>query len=351
MLEYLENHGPLFYALGSISQPIFTTDGTRTASVRLEPDGSITFLINRKFWKRLNQTDREFTIAHEGLHVLLRHLLRISGFADREAANWAADLVVNHALIDEYSFVRSDLSIGDKLCFTDTVFGKQAAKIPTDESMEYYYTLLKRKQIKVAFQFDEHGRLKPKVFERMLQRLEREIDALSDEEKRQIQRQLEDLQRRFDNRPLPADEQRLRGENSRGTERGDVILRVDVQPERKRKWETVIQRNMLKLLPKERQFWIRSRRQVLLPDEFLLPSTWAVEERSVDKIEVFFFLDTSGSCLKYAERAFLAFRPTCTRSRIIICVTLAVRALIVLSSSCNRKSAETADGTLRECLL
>ncbi len=99
-------------------------------------------------------------------------------------------------------------------------------------------------------------------------------------------------------------------EQKAGTGTGSwTFIKVE-QRTAKRKWETVIKNWSLKYLRQDiqdkEQWAIRNRRYVALPDDMFLPTEIEEENYDKDRLPVFFFMDTSGSCYGYKERFFSA---------------------------------------------
>jgi predicted metal-dependent peptidase len=83
------------------------------------------------------------------------------------------------------------------------------------------------------------------------------------------------------------------------------VGRTLVRP--KQKWETIIKRWMRKYLPNDfdtYEHWARvNRRLVMIPDDALLPTEMELQDKEEEgKILVYFYLDTSGSCVELAPR-------------------------------------------------
>jgi len=136
----LEIHHAIFYQCWLMGRPIFT-DSIETAAVRFNKQGEfLEFLFNPKFWEEKTPYERLFVIAHECLHVILNHGKRIGGQVT-EAKNVTLDIVVNHALVNNFGFDRLKIKNSNELCWVDTVF-KDKPGLPTNESFEFYYNLL-----------------------------------------------------------------------------------------------------------------------------------------------------------------------------------------------------------------
>jgi hypothetical protein len=125
-------------------------------------------------------------------------------------------------------------------------------------------------------------------------------DSLSDEEKQEIK---DMIKKHFEGKDEDNKEDKSRGDSPGGA--WHFVKTEYVKP--KRKWEIVIRRWAKKLLRNEFdnfEHWMRiNRRIVMLPEEIVLPTEMEVQEREDDgKIQVYFFLDTSGSCSHLADR-------------------------------------------------
>ena len=292
----LEVHHAIFYRFWQMGRPVFTDKvGGRkldTAAVQFNANGDyIDFLFNPDFWKKLNLYNKLFVIAHECLHVILNHGIRTLDAVDHHATNATLDVVVNHALINRFGFDRAKIMDADKLCWIDTVFKNHPnlENIPEDESFEYYYKILPEKIMDVVI-LDDHSGLNKKDSEEIIGRMDGE---LTPEEKESIQ---------------PFINNNYGGEA--GSSTGSwTFVNVEKQGA-KRKWETVIKKWSLKYLKQDaqdkEQWAIPHRRYVELPDDMFLPSEVEEEKYDKDRLPVFLFLDTSGSCYGYKERFFAA---------------------------------------------
>lgn len=286
----LEKHHAIFYKLWQMGKPEFTNE-VPTGGIKFDKDGNFfRFLFNPDFWNSLDFNNKLFLICHECLHVILNHGARIKDSKNTAACNQALDIVVNHLLISKFSFERKDIQDWSSLCWVDTIFTENG--IPTDEAYEYYYNLFQKKygdgsplgEIKLV---DDHS------FEEDSLEAIKEIEDISDEEKQSL-----------------ADS--LGKHAGDGSDEHNFFLIKKKKIVKKLKWETVIKKwsySILKNVPKDIEQWARlSRRLSMLPRDMFLPSDWEVDtlDKQKDKIEVYFFLDTSGSCWSYKDRFFNA---------------------------------------------
>lgn len=308
----LEKHHAIFYKLWQMGKPIFT-DAIQTAAVQFDRSGEfVNFLFNPEFWKSCYFYDRLFTICHESLHIILNHGERIQDTLDKEACNKALDIVVNHSLLNNFGFERKRIKDWGRFCWVDTIFKQEDGTIKKDEygneitdneCFEYYINQFEQIDIsgllsgdggKGTRTVDDHEMLGNNDFDDVIDKLDGE---LSDEEKQSIK----DFIEKHKN-------PKRRGSSETGEWH---FIKKKIVP-KKKKWETVIKKWSLKYLRREHknhEQWARlNRRFQFLPGELFLPSEMEVEEINRDKnrIKVFFFLDTSGSCASLADRFFHA---------------------------------------------
>jgi predicted metal-dependent peptidase len=289
----LERHHAVFYKLWELGVPLFTKS-IPTAAVCFDKVGRcIQFMFNPDFWRRLDDDQRDFVISHECLHVILNHGARMRDSADKSRCNVAMDVVVNQMLLEKFGFDRDEIDLDKEYCWLDNVFSPPEQP---GETFEYYFNRTtpspKRKFVLV----DIHDFLDGSEAAEAIGRLN---DDLSPEEKDEIKGLID---KHFQ------DEK----DDKKGVGRGDhagstwKFMKAErIRP--KRKWETVIRRWTKKLLRNEFDYfehWIRiNRRLVMLPEDIVLPTEMETQEREDDgKIQLYFFLDTSGSCSHLAER-------------------------------------------------
>lgn len=276
----LEQHHSIFQKLWSLGRPHFTNK-VQSASARFDPVGEdIDFAINPDFWATKSQNQKMFILAHECLHMVLNHGLRIRGCGNKKLANDALDIVVNHSLVDRFGFVRSEVDPYGEFCWIDTIFPKQ--DVETNKSFEYYYNLLEASNQSPS-DSNDHDYLSD--FSSLILKLDKELSV---EDKAGIQ----DLV-----------------EKQAGTEGGNDWTFVDISRVKvKRKWETVITKWAKRQLKEQQEEqWARAgRRLTLLPNDLFIPSDSDADAFEKSKIEVWFFQDTSGSCAGFRDRFFKA---------------------------------------------
>lgn len=283
----LEDHHALFYHCWQMGRPRFT-ESIKTAAVRFNKATGeyLDFLFNPTFWQSLTPYERLFVIAHECLHVILNHGLRSRDSKDEDATNWALDVVVNHMLVNNFGFNRDEISMKD-LCWVDTVFEDhpELSSIPTDNAFEFYLNMIpKRRTIKLRL-LDEHGM--PDDW----------IDAINKIGKKLSPEELSSIKGTI-------------GKHSQGDGLGVWQTIEPGQVKKIKKWETIIEnwsKIYLRDVDRHKEQWLRVNRRFWgIRGGLLLPSEQEVIEQQGDRVEVYFFLDTSGSCYHLRERFFRA---------------------------------------------
>lgn len=287
-LAFEEFHS-LFYKFWSLGKPNFTTE-FKTAAITFDPEGeTISFNFNPDFWQKITKTERLFVIAHECLHVIFNHPFRTLGATDRKTANIAADLVVNHELINSYGFNRDEIDPELKYCWVDTVLPEK--NLPTSRSYEFYYNqLLSVNDSKNKELVDDHGEWKDASD--LIKYLDKNFTDFEKEEIKKI------LSKHV-----------IKG----GTGIGAQQWTFNGTARPKKKWETVItswaKSNKLKYLDVDVEQWTsKNRRYSLLSEDLMLPTVATIEkiDKHEKKKKVFFFLDTSYSCWDLKDRFFAA---------------------------------------------
>lgn len=277
------SHGYIFNKMMSRGHIVFSGNA-KTIQISYA-DKYFLLEINKKFWDGSTIQQKMFYIGHEFLHLVFGHLYRMNFIQNNDAYNVAADIVVNHFLINSFNFSRENVDGNNILCWLDTVFSEEEIKsgILAGQSAEYYYNILKDRTISSS-SFDNHI-----------------PSSMTKEEFNEI---LKDI---YGDSPNAEEINELKGIIKQGgTTAGNTIgsfveqYNFDYKP--KRKWENLIKElsiQELKITEKDNYQWrVKNRRMVLIPDELLLPTIKETDSLSndIDKIDVYLFLDTSPSC-------------------------------------------------------
>lgn len=321
----LEKYHCVFDKFWSIARPRFD-DSVDTAAVAFDAKGQfIDFIFNKNFWNQLGFEERIFVIVHECLHLILGHGPRIVSILsckkyqndeDKHNLNVAADLVINELALHGFKFDKDKLPwITEHGCWLDK-YGFDAGN-----SMEYYFQKLTCQKNAAnttdggegsGIPLDDHSGLSgfnaddiKDVVQQILEELN-EFDAKSFVEAVEgaCEGELEEATK---------DSGKGQGGQLAGTMAGSIMKIIKIKSvKKKRKWETVIKKwasNYLKHTDRDDEQWARiNRRFVSVQGNFFLPSEMEMEEieKEKKKIDVVFFLDTSGSCAHLAERFFKA---------------------------------------------
>lgn len=298
----LEEHHSLFYQCWQMGRPVFT-DAIPTAAIHFNKEGDyLEFLFNPDFWLSQTHYERLFIIAHECLHVTLNHGRRTINQlqVNADIVNALLDIVVNHTLVNNFGFDRNQIGDQANLCWVDTIFPDKP-DTPTNEAFEYYYNLLPIIPQDV-FLLDDHSALSG-ASSGAVGKLNQE---LSEEEKESLKDLLEKHQPQ-DGKPP---ETGGLGGSQAGTGFGGWTFARTGYVAPKKKWETVVKEWSLKHLredSEDQEQWARGHRRFsLMSGNLMLPSEMEEDALEKDRLPVFFFLDTSGSCWGYKDRFFKA---------------------------------------------
>lgn len=331
VLNELQYHHALFAEFWNVGY-VVEDESIPTAAIRFDEYGEgFSFVINPLFWETLSLTEKVFVLSHECLHVYFDHGRRSLQLENKHIANIAADLVVNHCLVDVYGFDRDDmqfLALGgvDKLCWRDTIFPPEIGiKVEANRSLEYYYNLIMEEAKKQAEQMkslDDHSGMNGQPQEGDGdEQSEAEAKAAAERAAEQAEKIVDKITRRMSDDEVEDFEEKADKGNKEendtakqaGSFAGGMRLKIRLgKVVKKRKWETVVEDVLGRFKGRERDITIeqwarRSRRMSGIDSGDLMIPTEIDEIVPVrDRIDIWFFQDYSGSCVQYAERFFRA---------------------------------------------
>lgn len=298
-------HG-VFYQIWQMGKPILD-ESIETACVQFDHQGNfIWFRFNPEFWSTLDFNNKLFVISHEALHIILNHGARAkdAGINSR-AANVAMDIVINHLLVRSFGFERNTL-VGEVACWVDTVFKNRDPMPPDDDCFEFYYNLFDKVHAhgfsgdgECPSTLDDHDGFCSSDFSKVIDHLN---ESLTKEEKDSLK---STINKHFQNNNKTSEEKSSAGS-------GAWTFANIGNVKKKKNWESVIKKWSKKFITDddyEAQQWTKTnRRMILLPKKLLLPTDVEIEDLHLDnnKIDVWFFLDTSGSCYDLKDRFFAA---------------------------------------------
>lgn len=320
----LAGHHSIFYRFWSIARPTFSTE-IKTAAVYFDKAGKcIDFKINRAFWESQTETQKLFVICHECLHLIFNHGRRAanlfkSGQFDQRRLNIAMDITINHALVERYGFSRAEVDPDDRYIWADKVAEMLGLPdLPSNRCYEYYYALFRKQPDdkfsgsgdKAGETVDDHtgdqtsdqSDAGNEVVNRMAEEMDDgELESLDNTIKDQHNRMVADAQEQPGNGIQP------------GTEAlGHTYAHNVGKVKEKKKWEQVIRKWAEPRLKEDftdvEQWAKTSRRFAMLDSSLSLPYDMEMDilTPSPERLEVWFFLDTSGSCIQLAPRFFKA---------------------------------------------
>lgn len=274
----LEKHHAVFYKLWEMGEPIWT-ESVPTAGVSFEP---LRYYFNPKFYKSIDLYTKAFVVAHESMHILLNHGTRLKK-CDHRTANIAMDIALHEIMFNRMGFERNKVQI-DGIA-TRKFVCPQANK---NESAEYYYNYIMKNPTECnPVMVDDHSF--------------HGVDT---------SKIIEDINNQLSNEDAKTFNNSVKGDiKKEGKEVGGRSQVFKIKPVKKRKWEKIIKdwTNRNDELDPEYQWAIPDRRKSLLPKDFLLPSIYKNKPKN-ERITVFFYQDSSGSCSNLAERFFKAAR-------------------------------------------
>jgi len=217
-------------------------------------------------------------------------------------------------LCDGFGFDREKLQNWERYCWLETVFPGDKSVLP-NQCFEYYYQLLLKRQQQQPQKgsggegdAQGGGQGEPQTVDSHEQLDELTEKIMGEIAKKLSQEELEEFQDITDK--VSKEEVKQASQNP-GSTAGTMSRIVALgRVVKKRKWETVV-KNVLGRLAKEKQVTIEqwahpNRRLAAMPGELLLPNEIEDTILHRDRIDIWFFQDTSGSCVDLAERFFKA---------------------------------------------
>jgi predicted metal-dependent peptidase len=331
----LEQHDSIFYKFWTLGKPILD-DKIPTAGVYYDfITKDVVLLINEQFWNSLTLTQKCFVISHECMHVIFNHFLRgqnaykAKDIVKTQVLNRAMDISINHALVNRFGFKREEIDPGGLYCWVDTVFKGtkyETPPLPDDRNFEFYYIrlmevveeMIKNKQFSkdgsimipgetvdshesgFSSSEEDDGTGMKEIFDKL-------NDNISDAEAASVKDMIE---KEFKQAEKDQMQSKIAGSGA-----GNMFKTVTLNKVlKKKKWETVIAKWVKKRIKEEEieeEQWIRENRRTAgssYDKNFFIPSEMEVDglNKVKDKIKLWFFLDTSGSCSHLGNRFFRA---------------------------------------------
>ena len=300
--EELEDYYGMFYQFWSIGSPALVNN-IPSAAVAFDKEGNfLSFLYNEEFWNGLSFDERVFIVAHEMLHLILNHGKRSMGM-EPTVANIAADVVVNEMLVRYFGFERSDLSFADELCWLDTIFpdGSQVY----GNNFEHYYNVLMDGADVISItpffpddlcdmQNDTSG-----FVQDVVDASGYDADNVAD-----VINEAKELDGSASDKV-----QKSNVGSKAGDSTGHWDKYGDIKSKENHKWVKLFKCFFKQHSDSENEQWAHpNRRFTELPSDLILPSEHEQDNRDNNKISVWLFLDTSGSCYGLRKTFLEAYR-------------------------------------------
>jgi predicted metal-dependent peptidase len=313
----LELHHGIFSKLWQVGKPVMDKSIER-AAIRFDKKGGFfSFCFNPDYFKSIDDYTLKFVICHELQHIILKHGIRGLNLTDHDAANKAMDIVINESLVTSFKFLRGQIKDQERFCWYNTVFCP-SDRFEKNKCFEYYYELIKNKNENGQESYnkfggsgnpqtvDSHEGFCKDASSESDSAIEDAINGLSDGEIENLKDALKPI---YENPNADPFENSPAGSGAGGIEKLMALKKY----RKKKKWETVIKKWSLKYLKRnDRNFeqWARiNRRFVTLQNSSMfIPTEMEIDhfEKKKHKINVVFFLNTSGSCIGLADRFWAA---------------------------------------------
>ena len=270
----------------------------------------IVLRINPKFWDDSSIQEKVFAVCHEAAHLVYGHHWRILNLKNQEIANIAADLVVNETLKNDFVVNFDEFLI--KPCFLESYL----PDAPTNETLEYYYEKLLEEQPNQANDSNDNKSKDKESDQNSDDDSDAENNSSSGNEKSEQQSGSDNLSEldlsaveEIANSLDEGEKKEVVKMAGDGEGNAFIDLATKKKIKRKKKWETVIKKWTEKCLSDfaEAPNWTKEhKRASLLMKDCLLPFDDEDEEMQKNRIDLVFFMDTSGSCISLADRFFKA---------------------------------------------
>lgn len=356
----LEKHHAIFERIWTMSRIRFSKK-VPTAGVLFNKKGDcIDFIVNRKFWDAQSFEQKCFVLAHECMHIALNHGKRAKELYKKKQtqviSNFAQDLVINHALVNRYGFIRDEVDPEGKYCWKDKLLPNRD-DLTEEENYERYFNEMmkevKKQENKMKEMMENSETVDDHGFNQGQEGIPMDgdddgqeadgsegndidkddydfidmddysddfsdvIDKLDEELTGDEKETLKNFVEGNENKQTPEGEGKVGGggaqppgPNTPGTQAGGVWTFAKTPPPKKRKWESIVTDWAKKRMTetyKEVDQWVHTNRRFTLIDSgLLLPTEYEVldEFEEEDLIQAWFFQDTSGSCAGYKDRFF-----------------------------------------------
>lgn len=304
-LGLMENRNRIFYAIVSMTNIVFTNSIPTLCVSYSRNEHDVIMRINPKFFFSKNIHERIFLLSHEAMHVILMHLDISKDIENHQVANIAQDIVINESLLNDYFISKRHIkNLVSTLCSVDVIFTPAEIaehKIVKNGTWKYYYDLIMKIKPELKNQNCNHGdgeKIPDYILDDLLQDA---LGKLTDEE-------LEDMGYDIDNviNKFKKPEDIKKNDKAGKTPVGEMINVILERRNKKVNWKSLLKKHYYRLLKRvevdKYNFQKTNRRNsLLLNSELSIPNYSKIEVNLIKKYDVYFFLDTSGSCYQFAQ--------------------------------------------------
>lgn len=304
----IEKHHNLFYFIWKIGVPVLT-NSIPTACMKFNQTGQyIEMCFNPEFWNSMDTYNRAFVVCHEILHCYLNHAPRSLAFLDKnpssqDIVNQAADIAVNHMLVNNFGFDILKIKDADDICWTHTCFPDMI--ISNELSFEEYLMMFENNPPSGGSVGGSSNNKEKYVFKKILdshENTQEKVDLVKEicrliSEDNFNELKPEDLS--------PISKEAPDEIKSKILDYYSTKLSEKRKPQPTKKWKKIIKKWKRRGTdPSDFSQWtIENKRYLEISDEFCFPYEYTSAEDGLNKskINTLFFMDVSGSCVSYQD--------------------------------------------------
>lgn len=282
----LESYNGIFRQLWELGGIKFTNSIERAAVAFNREGKCIDFLFNPEFYKEISAQQLSFIITHECLHVLLYHGKRLYNNLNYklnpEIFNCAADIAIHEIMYKEFEFDE----LGLEHVTRENYFSEILNEIEECQTTDYYFEkIVSNSNLETKYiELDSHM-FNEEDGDGYSDLINKAFNRLSEVEKKELKEKLKDI-------------------TGRGDESVDELYNVEVNKVKKKKWEIIVKELSQAFIQADKFDWRRKNRRITSIDNGLFLPSYL--ELDIKKVNVWLFMDTSGSCIDLASRFFSA---------------------------------------------
>ena len=314
----LETHHAIFSKIWDAATVSFSSEVELSKTVYDKTYRSFDIILNKEIWNNASLYTKGFIISHEALHLILNHGLRASTLSkeDKQIADVAMDLVVNQMLVNKFHFKKGALSCQNKFIWLEDII-KDAKPELQNRTFEFYFNLIKKNLNKNSSSSEEMKKAFNDASDKSdgHESLEDMDDDANSEMSNPLSKGLSEEEAEELLNAMPDPDAGLAKSYGKGMVGEPLIpgqveqlVKIRMKP-KKRKWQEIINHLTDKKDDDAEDYqWARENRRfvALNSNEVFFPQLAEVEGRTNEKVNLMFFLDSSGSCIHLINRFFEA---------------------------------------------